>query len=218
MDRKDIENALTELKTNSPKRKFIQSIDLIINLKELNLKKPEHQLELFVPLPHPRGKETRICAIVGPELVEQTKKLCDAVITPDQFPQYAQNKKMIKKLATTCDIFIAQVTFMTDIAKIFGRILGPRGKMPNPKAGCVVPPTANITPLVEKLKKTLKIAVKTQLNFKCRVGTEQTPPDQLAENILVIVQNITRALPQEHSNIKNILLKLTMSKPVVLKP
>ena len=164
------------VRANSPKRKFSQSIDLIFNLKNLDLKKPEEQLDVWVPLAHDRGKAARIAALVGPEMQEQAKETCDTVIIHDDFKKYEGKKKEIKKLARTHDFFIAQANIMPDIAKFFGRVLGPRGKMPNPKAGCVVPPNANLKTLTDKLRKTIHIVAKTQLSA-CLLYTSPSPRD-----------------------------------------
>ncbi len=202
------------VRANSPKRKFAQSIDLIFNLKDLDLKKPEEQLDVWVPLAHARGKAVRVAALVGPEMQEQAKASCDTVITHDDFKKYEGKKRDIKKLAKTHDFFIAQANIMPDVAKFFGRVLGPRGKMPNPKAGCVVPPNANLKLLTEKLRKTLHIVAKTQLSAKCAVGKEDMKDEQIIENIMAVFNAVVHALPQEQNNIKSVMLKLSMG-PVV---
>ncbi len=210
----DFLNTLQQLKETSPKRKFAQSIDLILNLKELDLKKPEEQLDVWVPLVHPKGKPIRIAALVGPELQEQAKTACDTVITHDEFKRYEGKKKDIRTLAKKHDFFIAQANIMPDVAKFFGRVLGPRGKMPNPKAGCVVPPNANLKALTEKLKKILHVVAKTQLSAKCSIGKQDAADDQLLENIMTVYNAVIHALPQETNNIKSILLKYSMGPPL----
>jgi large subunit ribosomal protein L1 len=204
---------LQQVKANSPKKKFSQSVDLIINLKELDLKKPEEQVDVWVPLVNPKGKTIKIAAFVGPEMQEQAKANCDLVIIHDDFKKYEGKKKEIKKLAKTNDLFIAQANIMPDVAKYFGRVLGPRGKMPNPKAGCVVPPNANLKALTEKLKRTLHVVAKIQMSAKCSVGKEDMPDDKLIENIMTVYNAVLHALPQEINNIKSVILKLSMGPP-----
>ncbi len=211
--KEDFIKTLQQVKTSSPKRKFAQSVDLIINLKDLDLKKPEEQLDVWVPLVNPKGKAVRIAALVGPEMQAQAKTACETVITHDEFKKYEGKKKDIKKLAKTHDLFIAQANIMPDVAKYFGRVLGPRGKMPNPKAGCVVPPNANLKVLTEKLKKMLHVVAKIQLSAKCSVGKEDMSDDQLMENIMTVYNTVVHALPQENNNIKSIILKLSMGPP-----
>lgn len=217
MKKEDILKALEELRKNSTKKNFNQSIDLVINLKELDLKKPEHQVDLYTQLPHSKSKKTKICAIIGPELMETAKENCNTILTLDDFPEYQENKRKLIKLAKGHDFFIAQATIMPQIAKAFGRILGTRGKMPNPKAGCVVPPKTNLKPIADRLKKTVRLTAKTQMCIKTTPGDEKMEDDKIAENILNIYNAAIAALPQEERNIKNILVKFTMSKPVNIK-
>ena len=148
------------------------------------------------------------------ELAEQAKKTCQKVVLNDEFKLYAQDKKKAKKLAEEFDYFLAQANMMQDIAKTFGRVFGPRGKMPNPKAGCVVPPNANLGPLVERLKKTVKLTAKTQTSVKSIVGNETMPDDDVVENMAAIYSAVVSALPAEEANIKSVLVKYTMSAPV----
>ncbi len=213
MEKKQFIEAIQALKA-LPKRKFKQTYDFVINLRQLDLKKPEEQIELWVKLPFDKGKPTKIGALVGPELAEQAKANCDIVIMHDDFPRYAADKKGIKKLARTYDYFIAQANIMPDVAKTFGRVFGPRGKMPNPKAGCVVPPNANLKALTENLRKTIKVSAKIQPSAKAMVGKEDMPDEQIAENIMAVWSSVLPKLPQEAFNIKSVLLKLTMSQPV----
>ncbi len=213
MDKKQFIEAIHALKA-LPKRKFKQTYEFIINLRNLDLKKPEDQIELWVKLPHDKGKPTKIGALVGPELAAQAKTTCDVVILHDEFARYAANKKELKKIARTYDYFIAQANIMPDVAKTFGRVFGPRGKMPNPKAGCVVPQNANLKVLTENLRKTVKLSAKLQPSIKIMVGTEAMTDEQVAENMQTIYTNVYQKLPQEAFNLKSVLLKLTMSKPV----
>lgn len=211
MEKKEILETLKLVKENSKKRNFKQSYDLIINLKDIDLKNPQHQVNLFVPLHYSRGKNVKVCALVGPELLSQAKSVCDDVIDVDNFKKYA-NKKEAKKLANNFDFFIAQATIMPKVATIFGKVFGPRGKMPNPKAGCVVPPNANLKPLYEKLQKTIKINTKNDPIIQCSVGKEGMKEEEIADNILTIYNSLIHALPNEEQNIKSVYLKLTMDK------
>lgn len=201
---------------NSSKRNFLQSYELIINLKDIDIKKPEHQLNLFIPLPHQRGKKIKACAFCGPELLAQAKEVCDRVILSEEFDKF-KSKKEIKKLATEFDYFIAQANVMTKVASVFGRVFGPRGKMPNPKSGCVVAPTANLRPLYEKLQNTINIRLRQAPQIQCAVGTENMDDNKIAENIMAIYDTVIHNLPNEKNNIKGIYIKSTMGKPVEVK-
>ncbi len=213
MDKKQIITTLGKLRSETKERKFTQTVELIINLKDINLKNPDEQVEFFVTLPKPFGKK-KICAIVGGELLEEAKKVCDFVITQGDLDTYKKDKKSSKKLATTYDYFIAQANIMGQIAGAFGRVFGPRGKMPNPKAGCVVPPKASLQPLYDRLQNTLKVSAKKFPVIQLAVGKADMSDEDIAENILYLYSQTEHHLPKERHNVRGVLLKLTMSKPV----
>ncbi len=210
MKKEEIIQTLKAVLKTSPKRKFKQSVELIINLKEIDLKKPEERVDLFIALPHPTGRDVKVCALVGPEMGEQASKFCDKVILEDGFAAYEGKKKDVKKLAQQYDYFIAQVPLMAKIAKIFGRYFGPRGRMPNPKAGCVVPTNTNFEVLCAKLKNTVRVQTKNAPNLQIRIGRDDLPEEHLFDNINTIYSQVILALPKEEHNVKNVLLKLAM--------
>ncbi len=214
MDKQSFQAALKAAKDSSKKRNFTQSVDLIINLKNLNLKKENENLSFYCMLPYERGKSVKVAALVGPELSVKAKKVCDYTIINDDFKSL--EKKAIKKLADQYDYFIAQANIMSQVAGTFGKILGPRGKMPSPKAGAVVPPVIDLQPVVEKLKRTVKLETKNELTVKTSVGTEVMDEDQVVENALVVYNAVMSHLPQEKNNLKSVVLKLTMGKPVMI--
>lgn len=214
MDKTQIINAIVEARSKAQKRNFKQSVDFLIVCKEIDLKKNENQFDLFLMLPHGTGKKKSICALVAQELLETAKESCDEVIPSEEFQKYAQDKKLVRKLAKKHDFFIAQANIMPQVATAFGKVLGPKGKMPNPKAGCVIPPKTNIKPLYDKLQNTVKASLKTAPVIKCVVGLEDMDDNAIAENILFIFDNVVNRLPSGEANIKKMIIKLTMS-PVV---
>lgn len=216
MNKESILKSIKALKEKSKKRAFSQSYDLIIALKGLDMKKPDNQVDFFMPLKFGTGKDIKVCALIGRELTKSAKEICDYVISDDEFNKYAKDRKAVKKLANECDFFIAQANVMPKVATAFGRILGPKGKMPNPKIGCIVPPNANLKPLCEKLRKTIRINAKIGPFIQCIVGKEDMKDDEAADNIFSIYDNLIHHLIGGKNNIKEVYLKLTMSKPVRL--
>ena len=216
MNKKEITEALKRVKEISQKRNFKQKVDLIINLKDLDLKNPDNHLNLFVPLHFTIGKGITVCGLVGPELLEQSKTTFDNTILVDDFAEFAKDVKKCKKLASKYNYFVAQANIMPKVASAFGRVLGTRGKMPNPKAGCVVPPAANLKQLYEKLQKTVKVSVKSSPVVQCCVGSEDLPDEEVIDNISNIYDNIIHHLPGEKNNIKNVIVKLTMGPAIVI--
>lgn len=211
MEKQEIFKALAELKKPENKKNFSQTYDLIITLQGLDVNTTP--LDFFVNLPHMK-KQVTIGAFVGQELAEQAAKFCDIVIKENEFDQYKDNKQAVKQLAEKIDFFIGQANLMPKIAGAVGRILGSRGKMPNPKMGGIVPPNANLELLVKKFKTLVRLNAKKNLALQCAVGSEKQPDEEVAENLLAVYNTVMKALPQEKNNIKNVMLKLTMSKPV----
>lgn len=213
MDKQQVEKAISELKKGK-KRNFSQSFDLIINLKGINPK--ADSVNFFVSLPYPKPQKPKVAIFAGPELKDQAEKVCDLVIVESDFPKYTDPKE-IKKMAQEYSYFIAQANLMPKIAQTFGKVLGTKGKMPNPKLGCVVPPNATLEPLVKKLKSTVKLSSNRATNLQCMIGKEDQKEDQLVENAIAVYQAAVKQLPQEKQNIKNIQLKLTMGKPIKIE-
>jgi large subunit ribosomal protein L1 len=213
MDDKKFKEIIVKLK-DSKKRNFKQSVDLIINLRNLDLKKPEHQVEFYLRLPKNKGKKSKICAFVGPELGDQAKKTMDFVVLANEFDKYTKDKKLVKKLAEDYDFFVAQANIMPKVATSFGRILGPKGKMPNPKAGCIVPPNANLKQLQEKLQNTIKVSGKKAPLVQLIIGNEDSAPEELIENFKQVYSTLLHNLPQGENNVKSIYLKYSMGSPI----
>ncbi len=210
MDKEQVKKALDELKSQ-PKKKFTQSYDLIINLKNLDMK--QTNIDFFSTLHFSKGKKIKIAAFADQLLRDSATKNCDFVIEEKDFEKY-QDKKAIKKLADSYDYFIAQANLMPKVAAAFGKIFGIKGKMPNPKLGCVVPPNANLEALVKKLKLTIRMSAKKALNLQCLVGKEDQPEAEIIDNIITAYTSAIKQLPSELQNVKDVTLKLTMSKPV----
>ncbi len=214
MDKKESLEIIKQLRSQSPQKKFSQSVDVIVNLQDLDFKKPDHQIDFFVTLPHTVGKKRSVAAFVDADMVDEAKSNCDAVITLTQFDEFGKDKKRIKKLAKKHDFFIAQATIMTKIAATFGRVLGPKNKMPNPKAGCVVAPKTNLKPLYDKLQKTIRVLARNKPLIQVMIGTEAMTDEQIADNLYLFYDQLIHHLPKEKNNIKSVFIKTTMGKAV----
>jgi len=211
MDKAQILEAVKQAKADDTKRNFSQSIDLAINLRDIDVNKVP--LEEYVVLPAGRSKPAKICALIGAELKSQADKFCDLTISSDDFPKW-DDKRKCRKLARSYDFFIGQTNIMSLVAKSLGRYLGPVGKMPSPKAGHMFPPKANIEPIVKSLRNSVKIMIKKAPVIHCSVGSEKMSDEQLAENIIAVVERVKSKMPMLQHNIKNIIIKKTMGKSV----
>ncbi len=219
MDRKTVIESLKQLRAGeNSKKNFKQKIDLVIPLRNINLKKPSDQIDDYVILPQPTGKKLKFCALVGKELIGKARETCDTAILNEEFSQWEKKPREMRKLVRKYDYFIAQANIMPQIAKTFGKYLGTKGKMPNPKLGLIVQPAAQeLKTIQEKISKMAMIAVKKQPNIHMLVGSEEMDNEGITENILAAYEKVKHLLPKGKHQIKAVYLKLTMSKPIRLE-
>lgn len=213
MNKGEILDAIKKARKGTKERKFKQTFDLIINLKLLNVKK--ESVSIFSVLPHSKGKKPKVCGFFDASMIKDAKEVFDEAIEKDEFGKWSDKKKL-KGLVSQYDYFVAQANLMPEIAKTFGKYLAPRGKMPNPKAGCIVPPGANLKALASRLGKSVKLETKSELIIKCSVGSEDMKDEEIEENIMAVYNALSHELPKGLQNVRNFILKLTMGKPVVV--
>jgi large subunit ribosomal protein L1 len=187
------------------KRNFVETVELAINLKDVDLSVPKNRITEDVILPNGRGKAVRICVIGGGELALKAKDVADLVITPEELQTIADDKKQAKKIANSTNYFIAEAPLMAVVGKRLGTVLGPRGKMPKP-----IPPGADPTGMVESLRKTVSIRTKDRITFHAPVGTVEMPIEQIAENIDALLKRIELKLEKGRMNIESSYIKTTM--------
>ncbi len=192
-------------------RKFRESVDLAINLKDVDLKNPKNRIEEEIILPHGRGKQVKVGVFATGELAFKSKDVADVVITPEEIDDLAENKRKAKKLANDIDFFIAEAPLMPVIGKKLGVVLGPRGKMPRP-----VPPNIDPKGIVETLRKTVKVRSKDRPTFHAHVGTVDMDPEQIADNIEAVLKRVESKLERGRMNIKSAYVKTTMGPAVRL--
>jgi large subunit ribosomal protein L1 len=206
----DISRALGELRKSITKKKFSQSIDLVVRLREVDLKKPENRINETITLPNPPEKALKICVIASGDLATRAKSAgADLLVGRQEMDNFAQDKKAARKLAQEYDFFIAEAPLMPVVGRALGSFLGPRGKMPTP-----VPPNAPIEQIVSNHRKMVRVRMREQPVLQCRVGTETMADDKLVENIQAVVSRIEQKLERGFKNIAEILVKGTMSEPV----
>lgn len=199
-------NALEELKKNK-ERKFNQTVELIVNLQKFDIRK--NQVNLFINVPY-KIKEKKIGAFL------EVKNSKVDTITPDEFKKYSEKGEM-KRLVKKYDFFIAQGSIMPKVAATFGRILGPAGKMPSPQLGIILnADDKTIEELKQKINTSVKIKTK-ESSIKVPIGKQDMESDKIVENISTVYNALIKNLPRDKENIKNIELKLTMSKPVKIQ-
>ncbi len=204
---------IKQMREQSGKKKFEQSIDISITMSGLDLKKPESKFSLDVVVPHGVGDPKKILVLGDGELARLARNAgADKVINKDAVEELEGNKKEIKKLANEFDFTLAQTDFMVLIGKTLGPVLGPRGKMPKP-----LPPNANPAPIIEKMRKTVRILSRAQLGLHARIGKESMTDEQLTDNMMAVFEEVERKVNSMGGGVRAAYIKSSMGKPVKLE-
>ena len=190
-------------------RKFKQSVDVVINLKNIDMNDAKNRIEDEVMLPHGRGIEAKLALFASGDLALKSKTHVDLLIKPEEIEELAKDKKKFKKIADEYDFFIAEAPLMPTIGKTLGIILGPRGKMPKP-----VPPTIDITNIAKSLRKTVKVRSKTTKTIHAIVGREEMNAEHIADNIDAILKRLEGKLERGKLNIGSVYVKTSMGPPM----
>lgn len=196
---------IKQLRETSKKRNFPQTFDLIVNLKELDLKKPENKINEEFVLPHGKGQDSVVAIFSDSYKVEGAK-----VYTSVDIDKFSKNKRLAKKLVKETDFIYAEPKLMALVGKTFGQFLGPKGKIPK-----VI--TADPNALVKNLSRAVRIRIKDSPVIQVPVGKENMKDAQIGENVEEVVKHLQTRLPKGKANIAEVFIKLTMSKPVKIE-
>jgi len=206
-----INQAIEDALTTDKKRKFVESVEVAINLRDVDLQNPQKRINAEVALPHGRGRPARVAVFAQGEMAVISKKIVDTVISPDQIEDLSDNKREAKKLADKFDFFVAETGLMATIGKSLGIVFGPRGKMPRP-----IPPQADIERIIKSLTNLVPVRSKDRPTFHVPIGNVSMPQEQLAENLETIIKRVESSLDRGSDNIASIWVKTTMGKAVKL--
>jgi large subunit ribosomal protein L1 len=186
------------------KRKFEQSVDLLVNLKGIDMKRD--QMNIIINVPH-KIKEKRVCGF----LTEKSKAV--HTITEPEFKKY-EEKKAIRKLIKDYDYFISVAKLMPKVAMAFGKVLGPSGKMPSPQLGILMQESEEaIKKELQKISTSIKVRLK-EASIKIPIGKENMSDSMIMENIQAAYKAIENGLPKKKDNIRNVMVKFSMTKPL----
>jgi large subunit ribosomal protein L1 len=205
-----IEDAVRQAISESPQRRFNESVDLAINLHNIDMSQPANRIDEEVILPHGRGKPTKIAVFARGETALQAERAgADLVIPPEEIEKLGEEKKQARKMADEYSFFIAETSLMPSIGKNLGPILGRRGKMPMP-----LPPNTDVTPIINRLRNLSRLRSRDRLTFHLAVGTRDMDVQHIAENIEAIVTRLEQTLKDGRQNLKSVYVKTTMGPAI----
>lgn len=179
-----LEEAIIKLQ-ECPRAKFDESVDISLKLG-IDPKKSDQQIRSTVSLPHGTGKKTRIAVFARGQQLEEAEKAGADFVGSDDLVEKVKNGW------TEFDAVVATPDMMKEVGKL-GKVLGPRGLMPTPKAGTV---TTDVTRAITELKSG-KIEFRTDktAGVNNAIGKISFSKEAISENVRVFLQAIMRAKP-----------------------
>jgi large subunit ribosomal protein L1 len=197
-----------QVKTSAKERKFKQAVELIINFKDIDVKKG-FAINEVVQLPKTSSPAT-VCIIAGGEMGQKAKAAnADIVIGEEELNKFATNKRESRKFINKYDFFLADTQVMPAVGKSLGQLLGPRGKMPTP-----VPFNADIVAFLARFRTSIKVRTRASLSVSCKIGDVSMDDADLAINANAVLNAIEKKLPNGEKNVKRVMIKTTMGKPI----
>ena len=206
-----VNQVIADVIESKKERKFVETVEVAINLRDVDLQNPQKRINAEVALPHGRGKPARVAVFAQGETAVISKKIVDTVISPAEIDDLAENKREARKLANQFDFFIAETGLMASIGKSLGVVLGPRGKMPRP-----LPPQADVARIINSLTNLVPVRSKDRPTFHVPFGNVSMSQEQLAENLETILKRVESNLDRGTDNIASIWVKTSMGKAVKL--
>ncbi|WP_100182529.1 50S ribosomal protein L1 [Candidatus Nitrosotenuis aquarius] len=205
----ELAKMIKDAKDTDKERKFKQTLEMYVILKDIDVKKGFAMNET-IQLPKKLSKPTTVCVMAGGDMGLKAKSAnADRVVSGDELNTLAANKREARKFINNYDFFLADTQLMTTVGKVLGQLLGPRGKMPIP-----VPFNAPIESFLDRFRSSIRVKVKNSLSMSCKIGDESMDDGDLAANAHAVLNAIEKKLPSGDKNIRRIIVKTSMGKPV----
>lgn len=207
LDKNSISKAVhAALEAGKGKRKFVQSVDVAINFKDVDFNKPENRLNIDVVLPFP-PKESKVAVFADGQAATEAKAVADLVITSGELNAYATDKE--KQALLVQHSILATTALIAQVGKSLGQALSKKGKLPKP-----IMPNANLKELVERTRKTINVRTKGKYLpcVHCIVGREDMSDDEISENVLAVLENVFKKISEPQ--ITSVYVKTTMGPAV----
>lgn len=210
VDRVQILDAVKAAMEAAPERKFEESIEISVNLRNIDMAQPKNRIDETMILPNGTGQPEKICVLGKGDITTQAKAVgVDLIIGPEEIERLGGEPREARKLADEYRFFLAETAAMPLVGRWLGTRLGPRGKMPTP-----VPPTMDVGPMVERLRKSVKFRTKDKTTFHVKVGTAGMDNEAVAENIDAVLHRVEASLESGAMNIRSVYVKTSMGPAV----
>ncbi|GAB1599176.1 60S ribosomal protein L10a-2-like [Argonauta hians] len=186
------------------KRRFIESVDLQIALKNYDPQK-DKRFSGTVKLKYIPRPKLKVCILGDQQHIDEAKASSIECMDADALKKLNKNKKLVKKLAKKYDAFLASDSLIKQIPRILGPGLNKAGKFPTP-----ISHGESITTKVEDCKATIKFQMRKVLCLSVCVGHVRMKPDQLYSNISLAINFLVSLLKKNWQNVRALYVTSTM--------
>ena len=205
----NIKQAIEQALSESPERKFVETVEFAFTIKDVDLKNPSNRIQEEIRLPAGRGKSPSIAMFADGEMATKAKDAGIIVIDPTKIEELGGTRQKARKLANRHDFFLSEIPHMGPIGRFLGVVLGPRGKMPRP-----VPPVADPGAIAKGLKDVAIVRSRDKVTFHTVIGTREQSADDLTQNGLEVWKRVTSKLERGSGNIRSFYVKTSMGPSV----
>merc|ERR1712214_270806 len=189
------------------KRKFLESVDLQIGLKNYDPQK-DKRFSGTVKLRHIPRRKFRVCLLGDQQHIDDAKSKNIPAMSADDLKKLNKDKKKVKKLAKSYDAFLCSDTLIKQIPRLLGPGLNKAGKFPT-----MITHSDDLEQKVNDVKATIKFQMKKVLCLSVAVGNVDMTEEQLMENIRLAMNFLVSLLKKHWQNVKSLHIKSTMGKP-----
>ncbi|MFH1225546.1 MAG: hypothetical protein V1676_07125 [Candidatus Diapherotrites archaeon] len=214
MRKDEVLSALRDMRDASAQRKFRQSVDLTINFRGIDFRKPENAVDVDVSMPNATGKQSTGKAVVfvrDKDFAHKLKGRADRIVLESEIA--ALKKNDVDDIIRNYSVLLAEGPVMLTVAKHLGQQLAPKGKMPRP----ITPDMNTFEDAISGMSSSVKVTTKKGKSMPLvhvNIGKEDMQDEKLAENVMAVYGAIVPALKEKEQSVKSVYVKLTMGPAV----
>jgi large subunit ribosomal protein L10Ae len=200
-------DAIKTILTKRKERKFLESVDLQVNLKNYDPQK-DKRFAGTLRLPNVCRPNFKVCIICDLQHEEQAKKLNLTTMNMEDLKKLNKNKKLVKKMCSGFDAFLASDSIIKTIPRVVGPGMNRANKFPT-----AIAMGDNLVDKCAEQRATIKFQLKKVLCLGCCVGHVNMKEEELRQNAVMAINYFVSLLKKSWQSLKSAYLKSTMGKP-----
>jgi large subunit ribosomal protein L10Ae len=200
-------DAIKTLLTERKVRKFKESIDLQVNLKNYDVNK-DKRFSGSLRLPNVCRPRLKVCVICDLAQEDSAKKAGLVTSNMEDLKKLNKNKKLVKKYCSTADAFLASESIIKTIPRVVGPHMNRANKFPT-----AVGMADNLVDKIAEIQATVKFQLKKVLCLGCCIGHEDMKEEEIRQNTVLALNFLVSLLKKGWQNLKSAYIKTSMGKP-----